>query len=56
MKHCKVLIELIAESENRKKGTKTVDKVVHAERDPEVEMMVRRRWTKEVNKLVMGCF
>ena len=26
------------------------------ERDPEVEMMVRRRWTKEVNKLVMRCF
>ena len=26
------------------------------ERDPEVEMMVRIRWTKEVNKLVMRCF
>ena len=26
------------------------------ERDPEVEMMVRRRWTKEENKLVMRCF
>ena len=25
------------------------------ERDPEVEMMVRR-WTKEVNKLVIRCF
>ena len=26
------------------------------ERDSEVEMMVRRRWTKEVNKLVIRCF
>ena len=26
------------------------------ESDHEVEMMVRRRWTKEVSKLVMRCF
>ena len=26
------------------------------ERNLEVEMMVRRRWTKEVNKLMMRCF
>ena len=26
------------------------------ERDLEVEMMVRRRWTKEENKLEMRCF
>ena len=26
------------------------------ESDHEVEMMVRRRWTKEVSKLVMTCF
>ena len=60
MKHCKVLIEPIAESKNKKKGTKTDKKVVNTEneeeRDSEVEMMVRRRWTKEVNKLVMRCF
>ena len=60
MKHCKVLIEPIAESKNKKKGTKTDKKVVNTEneeeRDSEVEMMVRRRWTKGVNKLVMRCF
>ena len=60
MKHCKVLIEPIAESKNKKKGTKTDKKVVNTENeeegDSEVEMMVRRRWTKEVNKLVMRCF
>ena len=60
MKHCKVLIEPIAKSNNAKKGTKTDKKVVHVEReeerDPEVEMMVRRGWTKDVNKLVMRCF
>ena len=60
MKHCKVLIEPIAESKDKKKGTKTDKKVVHVEgeeeRDLEVEMMERRRWTKEVNKLVMRCF
>ena len=59
MKHCKVLIEPIAESNDKKKGTKTDKKVVHMERKEErysvVEMMVRR-WTKEVNKLVMRCF
>ena len=59
MKHCKVLIERIAESKNKKKGMKTDNKEVHLERDderdPEVEMMVRR-WTKEENRLVMRCF
>ena len=59
MKNCKVLIESIAESKDKKKGTKTDKEVVHAEReverDPAVEMMVRR-WTKEINKLVMKCF
>ena len=60
MKHCKVLIERIAESKNKKKGMKTDNKEVHLERDderdPEVEMMVRSRWTKEENRLVMRCF
>ena len=60
MKHCKVLIEPIAESKHKKKGTKTDNIVVHVEkeeeRDAAVEMMVRRRWTKEENKLVMRCF
>ena len=60
MSHCKVLIEPIAESKHKKKDTKTDNKVVHVERegerDPEVEMMVRRRWTKEENKLVMRFF
>ena len=60
MKQCKVFIGHIAESKDKKKGTKTDKKVVHVEReeerDPEVEMMVKRRWTKEVNKLVMRCF
>ena len=60
MKHCQVLIETIAESRHKKKGTKTDNKVVHVEREedrhPEVEMMVRRRWTKEENELVMRCF
>ena len=45
MKHCKVLIEPIAESKNKRKGTKTDKKVVHVEReeerDPEAEMMVK---------------
>ena len=58
IKHCQVLIETIAERIN-KKGTK-IDRVVHVDRkeesDPEVGMMVRRRWTKEVKKLVMRCF
>ena len=58
IKHCKVLIETIAEIIN-KKGTKT-DRVVHVEqeeeRNSEVGMMVRRTWTKEVKKLVMRCF
>ena len=39
---------------------KTDNKVVHVEReevrDTEVEMMVRGRWAKEENKLVMRCF
>ena len=47
MKQCKVFIEPIAESKDKKKGTKTDKKVVHLEReeerDPEVEMMVRSR-------------
>ena len=54
MKHCKVLIEPIAENKHKKKGTKADNKVVHVEReeerDPEVEMMVRKRWTKEDKK------
>ena len=53
MKQCKVLIELIAESKDKKKGPKTDKKVAHMEReeerDPKVEMMVRRRSTKEVS-------
>ena len=53
------MIERIAESKNKKKGMKTDNKEVHLERDderdPEVEMMVRR-WTKEENRLVMRCF
>ena len=57
MKHCKVLTEPIAESKYKKKGKKTDNKVVHVEReeesDPEVEMMVRRRWAKEKIELVM---
>ena len=60
IKYCKVLIEPIAEIKDKKKGTKTDKKVVHVEmveeRDLEVEMMERRRWTKEVNKQVMRCF
>ena len=60
MKYCKVLIEPIAESKDKKKGMRTDNKVVHVEReevrDTEVEMMVRGRWTKEENKLVMRCF
>ena len=60
MKHRKVLIETISESKDKKKGAKTDKKVVHVERegerDPEVEMMLRRRWTMEINKLVMRCF
>ena len=51
---CKVLIEPIED-----RYTKTDNKVVHVEReeqrDPEVEMMVRRSWTKEVHKMVMRC-
>ena len=47
MKHCKVLIEPIAEKTNKKKGTMTNNKVVHVEReevrDPEVDMLMRRR-------------
>ena len=39
---------------------KTDKKAVHVEKEeqrhPEVEMMVRRRWTKKVNKLEMRCF
>ena len=60
MKHCKVLIEPIAEIKEKKKVSHTDNKVVHVEKeqekDPEVEMMLRRRWTKEVNKLTMRWF
>ena len=60
MKHCKVLIEPIAESKHKRKDTKTDNKVMHVEReeerDLEVEMMVRRRWVMEENSLVMRCF
>ena len=59
MKHCKVLIEPATGSKDKRKGAKTDKKVVHVERkeerDPEAEM-VRRKWTKEVSKLVMRCF
>ena len=55
MKHCKVLTESIED-----RHTKTDNKVEQVEReeesDHEVEMMVSRRWTKEVSKLVMRCF
>ena len=58
-KHCNVLIETIAESKNKKKGMKTDNKEMHAEqeeeRDPEVEIMVRR-CIKEENRLVIRCF
>ena len=54
------MIEPVAESKHKKKCTKTDNRVVHVEReeerDPEVEMMVRRRRTMEENKLVMRCF
>ena len=60
MKHCKVLIEHIAESKSKKTFMKTDNKVVHVERkeerDHEVETMVKRRLTEEENKLVMRCF
>ena len=29
---------------------------IEEERDPEVELMVRKRWKKEVNKLLIRCF
>ena len=54
------MIEPIAESKYKKKGMKTDNKGVHVEReekrDPEVEIMVRRRRAKEENKLLMRCF
>ena len=54
IKYCKVLIKAIAESKDKRKCTKTDNKVVHVEREeerhPEVEMMVRRRWKGEVIK------
>ena len=53
-------MEPTAENKDNKKSTKTDNKVMYVEReeerDPEVEMMVRMRWTKEVNKLLMRCF
>ena len=60
MKHCKTLIEPIAESKDEKKCTKTDKKEVPVEkkeeRNPDIEMMMRRRWTKKVSILVMRCF
>ena len=60
MKHCNVLIEPIDDSKDKKKGMKTDKKVVHEEREEERghegKMMMRRKWIKEVNKLVMRCF
>ena len=54
------MTEPIAESKHKKKGTKIDNKVMlverEGERDPEVKMMVRTRWTKEENKLVMRYF
>ena len=59
MKHGKILIESIAESKDKNKGGKTGKKAVQVEReeerDPEVEMMVRKRRTKEENIPVMRC-
>ena len=40
----------------QRQTTKGVHVEREEERDPEVEMMVRGRWTKEENKLVMRCF
>ena len=57
-----VLIEPIAESKDKKTCMKTDNKVAHVqregERDSEVVMMVRRRWTKsgQDGQLVMRCF
>ena len=60
MKHCKTLTEPIAESKDEKKCTKTDKKEVPVEkkeeRNPDIEMMMRRRWTKKVSILVMRCF
>ena len=48
-KQCKILIESIAESKDKNKGTKTDKRVVDVEReeerDPELEIMVTKRWT-----------
>ena len=45
MKQCKAFIEPIAESKDKKKGTKTDEKVAKSKekRDPDVEMMVRHK-------------
>ena len=48
MKHCKRCVhESVAESQDKKKATKTDNKVVHVDReeksDPEVEMIVRKK-------------
>ena len=60
MKHCKVLIEHITDSKDKKKCIKNDKDVVYVERgeerDPEVEMMARTTRTNEENKLVMRCF
>ena len=60
MKHCKVLIEHITDSKDKKKCIKNDKNVVYVERgeerDPEVEMMARTTRTNKENKLVMRCF
>ena len=60
MKHCKVLIEPIAESKSKKKGRKTDKKVKLVEREEErgleIEMIVRRMLKKEVSNLEMRYF
>ena len=54
------MIEPIVKSNHKKKGMKTDNKVLHVQRkeekDLEVEIMVRRRWTKEEKIIVMRCF
>ena len=54
------MIEPIVKSNHKKKVMKTDNKVLHVQRkeekDLEVEIMVRRRWTKEEKIIVMRCF
>ena len=52
MKHSKVLIEPIAAKRDKKKAHAEREE----ERDPDVEMMERRRWIKEIKKLAMRWF